>query len=116
LTRTETTTSTVVASPTQLYKVIFNETGIHCSWSCQPSYISRWYVTLGNITIVQPSNATLPFPDPGLSLYGDHGMISKIIFTVPNGSYRYHGSLGLNGTVDVNGSDVIIPAYSYPTC
>ncbi len=116
VTITETSTSTEESGSATLHKVVFNETGIHCSWSGEPSYISRWYVTLGNVTIVQPSNATLPFPGPDASIYGEYGMISKIVFTVPDGSYQYHGSLGLNGTVDVNGSDVVIPVYSYPTC
>ncbi len=111
-----TTVTQTAAAATLLHKVIFNETGIHCSWSGQPSFISRWYVTLGEVTIVQPSNATLPFPDPGVSTYGDYGMISKIVFTVPDGTYQYHGSLGLNGTAVVNGSDVVIQVYSYPTC
>jgi hypothetical protein len=65
---------------------------------------------LGNVTIVQPSNATLPFPN---SLGGHHSgafkMISKIIFTVPDGSYPYYVSLGsYRWTVVVNGSDVVI--------
>jgi hypothetical protein len=99
-----------------LHKVTFNETGINCGWGNGSSYVSRWYVTLGNVTIVQPSNATVPFPNPNLTIYGDYGMMSKIIFTVPDGSYPYHVSLGLNGTANVNGSNVVIQVNSYPVC
>ena len=91
-----------------MHKVTFNETGSGCTAGC--IYDSEWYVTLADTTIVQPSNATLPFPNTGVEYYaGQFAMISEIIFTVPDGTYPYHVSLGgLNGTVTVNGSDVII--------
>jgi hypothetical protein len=115
---TETATSTVAPSSIQLHKVTFNETGINCGWGPGLAYIDMWYVTLGNVTIGQPSNATLPFPDrPGAGYAPLYAMTSKIIFTVPDGSYRYHVSLGpLGGTVNVNGSDVAIQVNSYPLC
>jgi hypothetical protein len=116
VTRTVTQTASTGLGSIMLYKVIFNETGINCGWGNGSSYVSRWYVTLGNVTIVQPSNATLPFPDPNLTIYGDYGMISKIIFTVPDGSYLYYGSFGLNGIANVNGSNVVIQVNSYPVC
>jgi hypothetical protein len=116
VTLTETSTATAASSSVTLHEVTFNETGVNCGYTGQPSYISRWYVTLGGVTIIQPSNATLPFPDPGLTIYGNYGMISKIVFTVPDGSYSYSGSFGLNGTANVSGADVVIRVNSYPPC
>ena len=113
-TRTVTRTTTVEGQGSvQLHKVTFNQTGIYCGAGVgKPFFLSEWYVTLGNATIVQPSNATLPFPTPNVNGYGeDYAMISKIVFTVPDGSYRYSGSLGINGTAIVNGSDIVIPVY-----
>jgi hypothetical protein len=117
---TTTTTMVVVPPPISLYKVTFNETGTGCgAYGQQPTYAmkyaSRWYATLGNLTIVQPSNATLPFI--GLTEINRpvYGMISKIVFTVPDGSYPYLVSLGndpgndtYTGAVVVNGADVVV--------
>ena len=114
---TETTTSTVAPSSIPLYKVTFNETGMACGYGPALSYAYRWYATLGNLTMVQPSNATLPFPNPGYGAGSPaYAMISTIIFTVPDGTYSYRVSLGdLNGTVNVNGSNVVIPVEG-PLC
>src|SRR3984885_1962125 len=51
---TTTTTSTEAPASIRLHEVAFNESG-ECG-----AYASTWAVTLGNITIAQPSNATLP--------------------------------------------------------
>ncbi len=97
-----------MTAPVRLYTVTFNETGSGCTAGYV--YVSKWYVTMANITIVQPSNATLPFPNSVVS----HGagyfvMISKITFTVPDGTYPYHVSLGpKDGTVTVDGADVVV--------
>ncbi len=125
ITRTVTkeVTSTAVPSSIQLHKVTFNETGTGCgAYGAQPryaiDYVPRWYVTLGSITIVQPSNATLPLSSQGVNL-PIFAMISKITFTVPDGSYPYHVSLGYDGTYDgtavVNGSDVVMQVIG-PLC
>jgi hypothetical protein len=108
VTVTEPGSTTVASSSVTLHEVTFNETGSDCT--AGHVYDSEWYVTLANVTIVQPSNATLPFPNSGVGYYaGKFGMISKIIFTVPDGTYPYHASLGaLNGTVTVNGSNVVV--------
>jgi hypothetical protein len=108
VTVTESGTTTIASSSVTLHKVIFNETGSGCTAGYV--YDSEWYVTLANTTIVQPSNATLPFPNTGVEYYAaKFATISKIIFTVPDGTYPYHISLGgLNGTALVNGSDVVI--------
>ena len=108
---------TVVPSSIPLHKVTFNETGSGCgSYGAGPTfkinYVPSWYATLGNITMVQPSNATLPLPNPEGQNSPNFAAISKITFAVPNGSYPYHVSLGqdgtYNGTVIVDGSDVVI--------
>jgi hypothetical protein len=118
-----TKTVTVAPSSIPLREVTFNETGTGCgSYGAAPTfkidYVPRWYVTLGGITIVQPSNATLLLPIlQGVNL-PVFAMISKIVFTVPDGSYPYYVSLGnntYNGTVVVKGSDVVIQVIG-PLC
>jgi hypothetical protein len=120
---TKEVTSVVAPSLTPLHQVTFNETGTGCgSYGAAPTfkidYVPRWYVTLGGITIVQPSNATRPLPIlQGVNL-PVFAMISKIVFTVPDGSYPYYVSLGnntYNGTVVVKGSDVVIQVIG-PLC
>jgi len=115
VTMTETHTTTVAPTSVTLHTVTFNETGSGCTAGYV--YDSEWYVTLANITIVQPSNATLPSPNSGAGYYaGKFAMISKIVFTVPDGTYPYYVSLGsVNGTVTVSGSDVVIQVFG-PYC
>jgi hypothetical protein len=121
---TRTVTFTVAPSSIELYKVTFNETGTGCGsygqeFTFAMDYVPSWYATLGNITLVQPSNATLPLPSPEAQNRPAFATISKIVFTVPNGSYPYHVSLGQDGTYDgvvvVNGSDVVIQVIG-PLC
>lgn len=119
-TETEITTSTVTPTSVSLYKVTFNETGTGCgAYGQEPTYAvryaPRWYATLGNLTIVQPSNATLPFPEFSGVYRPVYAMISKIVFTVPDGSYPYYVSLGIDpgndnytGTVVVDGADLVV--------
>lgn len=108
-----TTTTTSFLTPSKLERVIFNESTI-----CDDQYADRWAVTLGDITIVQPSNATFPFSVA--TNFGPAGeSISKIIFTVPDGTWNWNVSArtGLgpaSGTVDVNGSDVIVQLQAQP--
>jgi hypothetical protein len=121
---TRTLTSSAAPSSIPLHLVTFNETGTGCGSYEQGvtfaiDYVPSWYVTLGNVTIVQPSNATLPLPqDEGQNLRV-FAMISKIAFTVPDGSYPYHVSLGQDGTYDgtaiVDGSDVVVQVIG-PLC
>ncbi len=108
VTEKETSTTTMAQTPPTLHKVTFNETGSGCTAGYV--YDSKWYVTMANITIAQPSNATLPFPNDGVGYYsGKFVMISKIVFTVPDGPYPYYASIGpQKGTVIVDGSDVVI--------
>lgn len=116
VTVTATTTATSSTPPTSivLHKVTFNESG-----ACGGVYASRWAITIGSITITQPWNATLPISYGIGSVFeasGTFKMISQIVFTLPDGGYRYDISGGLstsdglsNGTVLVNGSDVVVP-------
>jgi hypothetical protein len=92
-----------------LHKVTFNESG-----DCGGVYADPWAVTMGNITISQPSNMTYPFP-PSVdeSDTAAAALISKIVFTVPDGTYNYTtyapaSLFPFSGTVDVNGSDVVV--------
>ncbi len=111
---TTTTTSTTPPTSIVLHKVTFNESG-----ACGGVYASKWAITIGNITITQPWNATLPISYGIGSVFeasGTFKMISQIVFTLPDGGYRYDISGGLstsdglsNGTVLVNGSDAIVP-------
>jgi hypothetical protein len=111
---TSTTTATASqqiadVSSIQLHKVTFNETG-----DCGGVYADRWAVTMGNITTSQPSNMTYPFPSfGGESDTAAGALISKIVFTVPDGTYNYTtyapaSLFPFSGTVDVNGSDVVV--------
>jgi hypothetical protein len=113
-TRTVTSTETSIIAPTSisLYKVTFNESG-----ACGGVYVDKWSITIGNITIGQPSGVALPITKEDPSVFsGTFKDISQITFTLPDGSYRYYISGGLsaangllNGTVTVDGSDVVVP-------
>ena len=109
---TETTESTVIPASIPLYKVTFNDTGGSCGGVF---YVSPWSVTIGNITLAQPSNATLPLSGQE-SESPAYYSISTIIFTVPNGSYNYNVISGglirpFSGTVSVNGSDISVQLF-----
>jgi hypothetical protein len=148
--RTSTSTTTVISASTttitsteenasiRLHELTFNESG-ECG-----AYASTWAVTLttllypnsehppfdnpppyviGNVTITQPSNATLPINTAGGSAGGAYKMISKIVFTVPNGIYQYNVTSSWDfapsgGVIGVNGSDLVVqlagPAVSGP--
>jgi hypothetical protein len=113
-TSTTTTTAKASMSPIQLYKVIFNETAL-----CD-SYADEWAVTLGNITLSQPSNVTLPLSRIG-SFSPAGQIISKIVFTVPDGTYNFNVSRSAdlfpaNGTVNVSGSNVAVQIEAEPLC
>lgn len=84
-------TSTPNTVSIQLHKVTFNETGLYCGGS--GAYASEWAVTMDNITIVQPSNATLPFHDEKPSS-PSYKAISTITFTVPDGVYYFNDTFG----------------------
>jgi len=95
-----------------LHEVIFNDTG-----NCPPpplGYPASWAVSLDNKTIVEPPGAGFPPPaypeiSPAFKNY------SVITFSVPDGTYQYtvypQTEFYLdNGTVVVNGSDVVVSA------
>jgi hypothetical protein len=113
-TSTTTTTARASMSSIQLYEVIFNESAL-CN-----SYADEWAVTLGNITLGQPSNMTFPLSRIG-SFSPAGQMISKIVFTVPDGTYDFNVSKSAdpfpaNGTVNVSGSNVVVQIEAEPLC
>jgi len=116
-----TITSTLTASSAELYRVTFNETG-GCDASPQsPFYFERWYVTMDNITLVQPSNVTVSqINNQTGGRQGQYQDVSTIVFTVPDGNYSYYASNGAGGIgagfVNVNGSDKDVPIVSGPYC
>lgn len=107
------TLTTSAAGGTRLYDVTFQQAA-YCS---PPVYAAPWAVTLGNETVAQPSNATLPMTSGSSILNQNDPSLSTIVFSVPDGTYRYtispsgefssdSGSLTVNGTgvlVMVNG-------------
>jgi hypothetical protein len=107
---TTTVTSTPLLPPLELHKVVFNETGISCGGPML--YADSWAVTLGGITIAQPSNATLPVS--GNFDAAQFQSIHTIIFTMPDGRYDYNVTTTGNppspqrGSVTVNGSDQVV--------
>jgi hypothetical protein len=113
-TTTTTTTAGAPISSVQLYEVIFNESAL-----CY-TYADEWAVTLGSITQSQPSNMTFPFSGRvGFSSAAE--MISKIVFTVPDGRYNFNvsrsaDSVPANGTVNVSGSNVVVQIRAEPLC
>jgi len=103
---TPTTTATVEA---QLYDVSFHQSGA-CS---PPVYVAPWSVTLGNETIAEPSNATLPIPGGSYAANPGYQSLSTIVFSVPNGLYQYtlspSGAFAADsGSITVDGSDVSV--------
>ena len=128
VTKVETTTSTIsmtTANPTQLYMVTFNETGgcVTAAIPVSPFYYNRWYVTMDNITLIQPSNVTLSQINNETVGYNQaYREISTITFTVPDGTYSYFVSVGVvegrgsQGAVTVNGSDEAVQIHTGPYC
>lgn len=81
-------------------------------------YLAPWEVMLGNMTAVQPSNATLPLSESSFEAAHAFFNDSIISFLVPNGTYPYQvlpkAFLGMSGTLTVNGSDVIVEVHAAP--
>ncbi len=114
---TETTTSILTQTRTsQLYQVEFLQES-NCPYG---SWLYPWGVMVGNQTIVQPSNATLPLSFNGNHLTGESSY-STIWFSLPNGTYSYttipDDSLGSaqSGIVTVDGGDVVVLVYAFVT-
>lgn len=111
--------ATTIASPAtsawavQFHKVIFNESAV-----CDNEYASRWAVTLGTTTISEPANATFPF-SRAVEFTSGGEAISKIIFTLPDGTYSWNvsaltGLVPTSGTVTVHGSDAVVQIQAQP--
>ena len=103
------TATTSAAGGTHLYEVTFHQSG-----ACSPlAYVAPWSVTLGNETIAEPSNATLPISEGSYAAGPEFQNLSTIAFSVPNGLYQYNlspsGAFAQpTGSVMVDGSDVSI--------
>ena len=112
---TETTTRFLTQTGTsQLYQVEFLQES-NCPYG---SWLYPWGVMLGNQTIVQPSNATLPLSYDGSHLTGESNY-STIWFSLPNGTYSYtiipNDPLGSpqSGNVTVDGSNFVVQVYAF---
>ena len=106
-----TTTLVVSDSASNLYELVFNESGY-----CPPPpliYPGPWAVSLNNKTVVEPSNASFPLPEGGITWMSSYKSYSLIVFSVPDGKYIYtvypRTIFSERGTVVVNGSGVVIP-------
>ncbi len=101
------TTSTISSG---LNKIVFQESG-----ACDPpAYVAPWSVTLGEQTLAQPPNATLPIPNDSFSAAPNNSIYSQMVFYVPNGTYHYSISpssmlagFPSAGTISINSSEVI---------
>ncbi len=112
VTRTLTTTPT---GASRLFEVEFIQQGV-CS---DPEvWLAPWAVSLNNVTIVRPSNATLPLSESSFGAGPSGENYSTISFSVPNGTYNYtvypRSFLGETGIVTVDGSDVLITVNGAP--
>ena len=113
---TETTTSILTQTgASQLYQVEFLQES-NCPYG---SWLYPWGVPVGNQTIVQPSNATLPLSYNGSHLTGESNY-STIWFSLPNGTYSYtitpDDPLGSaqSGIVTVD-SNAVVLVYAFVT-
>jgi hypothetical protein len=126
-TTTETSISTTTATPSAAscdssptsHCVVFQQTGA-CS---NPEFYGEpWSVTIGGTTEVQPPGATPPGANSGLE-----GTLNKnltvIVFSLPDGIYSFSVRPSnfyftpYSGTVDVNGTDVLVQiAYTGTSC
>jgi hypothetical protein len=103
------TLETSSGAETRFYDVTFHQSG-----ACSPlAFVAPWSVTLGNVTVAEPSNATLPIPGGSFAAGPENQNLSTIAFSVPDGVYQY--SLSPSGafaqpagSVTVNGSDVTV--------
>jgi hypothetical protein len=122
-TTTVTSTSTVsCGTSSTLHCMVFQQTGA-CS---NPEFWGiPWSVTIGGTTEVQPPGTQLP-PDNG-SLLGLGGTLDEnltvIVFSLPDGIFHFRVSPAADyftpesGTVDVNGTDVLVQiAYTGTSC
>ena len=118
-TQTVTTTTPTAATTQQVYDVVFQQLGA-CS---NPEFWGvPWSVTIGNTTEVQPPGTPLPISNS--TLYGTTNKnLTVITFSLPDGSYHFRVSPSYefftpdSGTIDVNGTDVLVQiAYSGTSC
>ena len=86
---------------------------------CGQFNIIPWAVTLNGLTEVEPSNQSLPLPTDTFSTIVPNQNLTRIIFSVPPGTYNYTVSGGTpngfggelyprQGTIIVNELDLIV--------
>jgi len=84
---------------------------------CGKYNILPWASTLNGITVVQPSNQSLPLPTDQFSTIVPDKNLTRITFSVPSGNYNatveggagFGGELSLDASeVHVNGSNVFV--------
>jgi len=96
------------------YTVTFQQAGF-----CSPEmWMLPWAVTLDSITHIQPTTAVVP---PSYYYGTGNASLSEIVFSVPDGSYKWQSfpatesSLPTSGVVVVDGSGVTVQVDGYPT-
>jgi hypothetical protein len=118
-TGTSSTSPTSSTLPTNgKYAVTFQQVG-----ACSPEFWGvPWSVTIGSVTEVQPPDTKLPLDNYSLSGTSNSGL-SKIAFSLANGTYEYRVSPSASfftptsGTVNVAGSSVTVSiAYTGTSC
>ena len=107
---TMTSSKTINSTRLRVYELVFQQVSLPCG------ILSPWAVTLGNRTVVEPSNGTIPTDSTGKPVPPSFGL-TTIEFSVAPGSYNYtlspsniwnQTSTHDFGFVTVIGSDVTV--------
>ena len=84
------------------------------------SWLVPWAVVINHLTVVQPSNATLPLTYAASRLTSN-STYSTIWFSLPNGIYTYSilpnnfSGQEQSGNVTIDGSDVVVQVFAFIT-
>ncbi len=108
------TTTSANSTGVRAYDVTFQQVRY-----CGQFNIVPWSVTLNGLTEVEPSNQSLPLPTNTFSTIVSNQNLTRIIFSVPPGTYNYTVSGGTpnglggelyprQGTIMVNELDIIV--------
>ena len=107
---TTTSSKTINSTKLRVYELVFQQL------PCGGEIVSPWAVTLGNHTVVEPSNETVP-TDNMVKLVPPSFNLTTVVFSVSPGNYGYTLSpLGIwnqtsihdFGFVTVTGSDITV--------
>lgn len=95
-------------SSSNLFCVVFDQTGYCGPPQNGPFFVQPWSVTLGGVTEVQPIGGNMDAQS-----YGTSSKYATIVFAVPLGNYSYDVDPadlfgGTAGTVDVNGTNLLL--------